>query len=195
MNIYQNQHSLLNKFFRNIPFNSPIIILILYYLTKKIELFNLFIGILVINFISVPLFKQIFRILLDLYSNYINKDSSNNELPFIGLITRPSGAKNCGCFYIDENNYSTSLGMPSGHSMLIGFICIYIYYFIKNSYKKNIKKNHSNHIIFILVLILITCYMMYSRVILGCHTIEQTIIGVLIGGILGYYYYKYFSKC
>jgi membrane-associated phospholipid phosphatase len=195
MNICQNQHSLLNKFFRNIPFNSPIIIFILYYFTKKIELFNLFIGTLIINFISVPLFKQIFSILLDLYSNYIIKDSTNNELPFIGLITRPSGAKNCGCFYIDENNYSTSSGMPSGHSMLIGFICIYIYYFIKNSYKNNINLNYSNHIILILVLILITSYMMYTRVMLGCHTIEQTIMGVLIGGILGYYYYKYFSKC
>ena len=38
---------------------------------------------------------------------------------------------------------------------------------------------------------LFTLYMMYSRVLMNCHTTQQTIIGALIGFVMGHYYYYY----
>ena len=65
-----------------------------------------------------------------------------------------------------------------------------MYNYIINQY--NIKPKY-RPIIFIITLSFIL-YTMYSRVIVNCHTIQQTIIGSLIGGIFGYYYYFYVMK-
>ena len=103
----------------------------------------------------------------------------------MGIFERPHGAKNCGSFYIDEFNFCTSRGMPSGHSILAGYISIYMYYYLKNKYKIE-KKNHNYILIFS---ILFTFYTMYTRVLFGCHTIQQTILGAAIGVFIGHYYY------
>ena len=49
--------------------------------------------------------------------NYLTNKYNIIDFPIIGRFKRPEGALNCGCFYISENNYSTSEGMPSGHSI------------------------------------------------------------------------------
>ena len=35
---------------------------------------------------------------------------------------------------------------------------------------------------------------MYSRVLMNCHTIQQTILGAFIGSIFGYYFYIYINN-
>ena len=77
--------------------------------------------------------------------------------------------------------------MPSGHSILAGYISIYMYYYLINKYKIE-KKNHNYILIFS---ILFTFYTMYTRILFGCHTIQQTILGAAIGVFIGHYYYFY----
>ena len=38
--------------------------------------------------------------------------------------------------------------------------------------------------------LLFTFYTMYTRILFGCHTFQQTIVGSIIGSVYGYYYYK-----
>ena len=98
--------------------------------------------------------------------------------PLIGRGTRPDGAKNCSI--IRENLFnnkiiskiSTSYGFPSGHSQSAGFFMAFIYKFFKN-----------DKMILYLSLVY-SLYIPYTRVQLGCHTIQQTIFGYIFGVIV-----------
>ena len=187
MNIFQNQFSVLNTIFRSIPFTLPILIIIQYYFYKNMYIFYLFCGTIIINFLCVPLSKKLCIPL----GNYLSNIFNTEDLPFIGRFTRPIGATNTGCFYINDTNYTTTSGMPSGHCILTTFICIYLYYYIINKY--NISKKKYKYIL-LSILLFITIYMAYTRVLMNCHTVQQTIIGSIIGFIFGYYYYFYIKK-
>ena len=80
----------------------------------------------------------------------------------IGRGKRPDGAK------------SKSYGMPSGHSQFAGAVSSYLALF--NYYEKS-----KYYKIIIFSLIIAALYVMYSRVFEKWHTIQQTIIGVIIG--------------
>ena len=183
MNIFQNQYSLLNSVFRSVPFTLPILIIIHYYFYKNIYIFYLFCGTIIINYLCVPLLKKLCIPL----GNYLSHIYNTEDLPFIGRFTRPIGATNTGCFYISDTNYTSTSGMPSGHCMLTTFTCVYLYYYIIDEYKIS-KQNKP--ILFCLMLG-ISIYMAYTRILMNCHTIQQTIIGSFIGFILAYYYYFY----
>lgn len=112
-------------------------------------------------------------------------------LPIIGAGKRPNGAKYCGCF-IDENNLegkSTSFGMPSGHSMLAIFTAVFWSLYILENYEDDYKRNIS-----LLVLNVCCILVCLSRVYLNCHTIQQVIVGSIIGFILGNLGYKLYKK-
>ena len=128
--------------------------------------------------------------------NYILKNAIFKPLmrdsifPFLGSGLRPPGAKNCG-LWSDNNtslNYDndTSLnyddtyfnyGMPSGHAQLITF-------FLTSQLLDNDLNQKTK-----LILILLSLYLLYTRVELGCHTWQQVIIGALFG-ILSYFLFK-----
>ena len=107
--------------------------------------------------------------------------------PIIGRGLRPEGAKNCGEFrdnFFDSSitpKLSTSYGFPSGHSQCAGLFMTFIYDHFRN-----------NPYIFYPSLIY-SLYIPYTRVKLGCHTIEQTIFGYIFG-ILTYYLFEYIHK-
>ena len=123
-------------------------------------------------------------------SNHILKEKvfkplmGNKNFPIIGIGKRPHGAKNCGL--IHSNNLSKSYGMPSGHaqyaSLLSTILSLKLYY-----------SNHNNNVkvLGLLGFILITCLVAHSRIMLKCHTLQQTILGGLIGIFIGYKSYKY----
>ena len=126
--------------------------------------------------------KRIFFILFLLHNvsellNYILKYTAErilgNKYRFlIGYGRRPS------------NNLKT-YGMPSGHSQAIATFCTFIaLYNQKNTYKFQIY----------ISLLFSTLYIMFSRVYEKFHTIQQTIIGALIGFGLAYYSYKIYSE-
>lgn len=113
----------------------------------------------------------------------------DKHYPILGLGRRPDGANNCGLYYVGKNNISTSYGMPSGHSQNSAVFSTFILMKILDSELPNIYK-----ILSIIVFPLLLIYIMWSRVYLGCHTIQQTIIGSSIGISIGYFVYNYFNK-
>jgi len=65
-----------------------------------------------------------------------------------------------------------------------------LYYYLIYDYK--IPKNNQNILIIILSIIII--YMAYTRVLMNCHTIQQTILGSFMGLLFGHFYYFYIKK-
>ena len=187
MNIIQDKSSLLNKFFASTPCTIPLILFALYFNNKSMFIFYLILGWFFMDYIGVNVFKNI---ICKPIGNYLTNKYNIIDFPIIGRFKRPEGALNCGCFYLSENNYSTSEGMPSGHSILAAFVAVFMYNYIIDEY--NVKHKYRPYI-FIIVLCFVL-YTMYSRVLMGCHTIQQTLIGACIGSICAYYYYNYISE-
>lgn len=118
-----------------------------------------------------------------------------NDIPLLGKGIRPKGAKNCGWFLRKKptyHKYPQSYGMPSGHSQGVAFFStLGIMYLLNN------RKNDNKKLIIIIGCLLLACFtlfVMYSRVLFKCHTIEQTIIGSLIGICLALILFKYKNK-
>ena len=113
----------------------------------------------------------------------------NKKYPIIGKGSRPVNAKNCGLFYNKNSKLSTSYGMPSGHTQFAGVF----------STIGSLKLYNSNYEFYIkvfgyLCFISFISMMAHSRVFIKCHTIQQTIMGGLIGIFIGYKSYKYTLK-
>ena len=136
----------------------------------------------------------IFMVLL-LVSNFLNHFlkvlifkpiMGNKNFPILGLGKRPDKAKNCKLFHTNE--ISRSYGMPSGHSQISALFSTYLILKIINNKELHIfYKLLSSLSLFILAIMV-----MYSRVYWSkCHTIQQVIVGGLIGTLLGYLIYKY----
>lgn len=186
MNIITNEHSLINAIFRSIPLTLPIVLFIAYIFTKNKILLYLFIGQYFVQFL-VPIFKNYLAYPIGFY---LTKLYNTDDIPIIGRFKRPIGAKNTGVFYISEDNYSFTQGMPSGHCMIMAFICVFLYYYLIDLYKFN--NTYKSYLFFMCIIFIL--YMMYTRVLMNAHTIQQTIIGTLIGYILAYYYYIYIKN-
>lgn len=129
-------------------------------------------------------------------------------LPILGKGARPDGARSC--HEILDGHIATTFGMPSGHSQIIWTIGTYIFLIIiarlinkiqntnnkANSNSNKVNSNQTNSLEDILeylwmiissITILATMiYVSYSRVYIeGCHTLEQVIVGGLVGAALG----------
>ncbi len=131
-----------------------------------------------INLIGNSLLKEIFKIIYNLLKT--------NKLPILGTQNRPPGAYNCGT--VPSNKLATSSGMPSGHSQNIWFFFSFMLLYILQqfNYKKN--KTTKDKIIIgitILLLLIISIFVSYSRVYNGCHTTQQVIFGGLFGLLFG----------
>lgn len=118
------------------------------------------------------------------FKNYISKPLiGNKKLPILGIGSRPKGAKNCGI--LSDGLIAKSYGMPSGHSQAAGFFMMF-------------QLLNTNNPLYRFLIISISIWIMYSRIKLGCHTIQQVIIGGIIGIIFGYltnyFYKKYLSN-
>jgi len=108
----------------------------------------------------------------------------NKKWPILGFGKRPSGAKNCGVMAQSPPIKSKSYGMPSGHASTALFFSTYlIRHLLDSNFKKNVE------IIGILILSVMGLGIMYSRVYLKCHTIQQVILGGLLGATFGSMYY------
>ena len=110
----------------------------------------------------------------------------NSRYPIIGIGQRPVGAKNCGLFFKNNDKLATSYGMPSGHSQEVAtFSTISILKILDSQQVFSLK------VFEYFILILFTIFIAHSRIYLGCHTLQQTIIGSMIGIFIGYKSYKY----
>lgn len=111
------------------------------------------------------------------------------ELPILGRGSRPEGAKHCGSFIdIDSDGHPSSFGMPSGHAQMALITAIFWTLYLHNTYGWD-----AQNVLNMILIWTICISVAYSRVYLKCHTVEQVIVGGLLGigfGSLGYIAYK-----
>lgn len=167
---------------RSFPYYTPILTLLYGVILQKPILLYFGIVSIIVNFISHSL-----KFTSKLIYNFFNI----NNLLLLGTGERPKGAINCGCF-IDEKNpmkLCKSYGMPSGHSIIAILTATFWTMYILNNKKNNLLK-----VISLIILINFCILVCISRIYLNCHTIQQVIIGVIIGNIFGKISYEYYIK-
>ena len=176
---------------------SPIIFMVVLFLFCLLDqsyysyyFFIVYIIVVIINWIAKTLiFKPIY--------NYLGVDI----LPILGLGSRPNHRNIAIDIYnCDSNDLITqSFGMPSGHSQIAWAIATYIICkVLKKIIKHWINKNYKQSLLLIFLIIIvisIATYISYSRVYIeNCHTIQQVIVGGIIGIICGLLIYYYENK-
>jgi membrane-associated phospholipid phosphatase len=178
-----------NKIFATLARTSPVLILFGAFFSCILQpSYSSFYLLVLIVFTSIFNFG-----LKNLVSKPIYKLSGKNELPLIGMGSRPKGANSCDLTI--DGKHASSFGMPSGHSQIIWTVGIYLLCRIINNnyYKANDLGNTMNTlsimwlVISCTVIFFVMIYVSYSRVYIeGCHTIQQVIIGGLIGSAVGF---------
>jgi len=193
---FEYRKELLPTLARTSPVVFPIILLFNCILSPSFESFYMFIMyflVMLSNFFAkLVVFKPIYKLF------------GKPKLPFLGLGSRPDGAKSCK-FTLDDK-IALSFGMPSGHSQLAWTVAIYflfkIIYKFKNDKDDKDKDKTDNKATIIMkyiwlclsciLLIGIATYISYSRVYIeGCHTIQQVIVGGILGFLGGFLLYYF----
>ena len=149
-------------------------VLLSYFLTNNVDLLLLGIFLSINDVVNHGLKTLIFKPLI-----------GGKTLPFLGIGKRPNGAKNCGMFKYCPPEIASSYGMPSGHSQNAVFFSTYVILNLINSNFIYPTKVYGTVLFTSLAL-----GIMYSRVYFKCHTVQQVIVGGLIGGVLGALYYE-----
>lgn len=154
-----------------------------YFFTLNIDFLLFFIGLFLNHKINGFLKYKVFSVIF-----------GKNNIPLLGKGIRPKGAKDC-CWFKPCNprypKYPKSYGMPSGHSQSIAFFStLGILSLLHNSNKNNSNNKILINFIGCLILIFSIGFVMYSRVLFKCHTIEQTIVGSLLGILLAFLLFK-----
>ena len=164
-------------FARAYPFIITMSCFITYFLTNNIDLLLLTVFILLNDNVNHILKYYICKPLL-----------GGKKWPIIGSGNRPVGAKYCSLFLTckgDGKPSAGSYGMPSGHSQNATFFSTYVILNLLNNPFSNSIKIYGT-----ILFISLATGVMYSRVYLKCHTVQQVIAGGLIGSILGAVYFK-----
>lgn len=191
---FEYRKALLPTLARTSPVVLPIILLFNCILSPSFESFYIFIMyflVMLVNFFAkLVVFKPIYKLF------------GKSKLPFLGLGSRPNGAKSCK--FILDDKIALSFGMPSGHSQLAWTVAIYFLFKIIYKFKndKDDKDKTDNKAIIIMkyiwlclsciLLIGIASYISYSRVYIeGCHTIQQVIVGGILGFVGGFLLYYF----
>lgn len=172
----------------------------------------IFLIILITNVLISPNYNSIYLFisyLLVVFSNWLIKNTivkplykifDIKELPLLGIGSRPPGATSC--HFTLDNQLSTSFGMPSGHSQIAWTVAIYLVLKIIRKWIDYKKTNKAIEIIgyiwmlfTVIIILLCAIYISFSRVFIeGCHTLQQVIVGGIIGIVSGYLIFRYEDK-
>lgn len=151
------------------------------------------------DLLNVFVFKKVNGILYQhFYPNGLNGCASQLLRP---LVDHPE-RNNCSIFNNCLSNNTLSeyfcnngsqlipvkIGMPSGHSQVTTTMTLLFILMLA----KNI---NVTSVISMCVLVGTAIWVLYSRILIGCHNTNQVIVGSLIGyilGIIGYYILKYY---
>lgn len=124
-------------------------------------------------------------------------------------IYRPPGAIQCGvAIQPNATKPWTNLGMPSGHSQIVGFFSGYFIYRIINkkenrklSLKQIVKKEKTKLITLIVIVFLgmiarlnISVAGFISADKYGCHTLEQVVVGGSLGLVYGMLWNRFYPE-
>jgi membrane-associated phospholipid phosphatase len=171
------------NFVRATPATYLLVVIILFLGNPNKVTLYLLVSYIVLT-LSVPILKEIvFKPI------YMILGKKNDKIPLLGYGRRPNGATDCGAFLNFNNKLATSFGMPSGHSQLTWMVATYLLchlYFDKNVlFDDNNKwKKHRRSLtaVFSSIIVLFAISVSYSRVnVEYCHTLQQVVIGGLIG--------------
>lgn len=102
----------------------------------------------------------------------------DKNYPILGKGTRPKGAAHCGIWKDPPGHKTKSYGMPSGHSQEAWGFATYMIL-------KNMSYGYALFDIRNVILSGLAIFIMYSRVYLNCHTVQQVIVGGLFGILFG----------
>jgi len=176
------------KFLQTYPVILPIYTLVISLLINNMQ-WCLFACWSIITLFSCPVWKAFFR--------FIYEYTGRKSLPILGKGGRPSGAYDCWGFTYCSTCLINDIayGMPSGHSLFSWMVSTYlILYLSKGEYQDDLDKtNLSSYIPKVIVLILLAFAVSASRYVSGCHTIQQLVVGGLIGigfGVMFFYIMK-----
>ena len=148
---------------------------------------------IIINLIIKSLFKSLYDYL------------KIKRLPILGIGERPPGIchNNIDCGYFNKYlniKEAKMYGMPSGHSQSAWFVFTFLVLYLIDKYRSfKTSKSYSRYklelikkwiMYTIIFLLIITIFISYSRVKVNCHTIEQVILGGILGIIFGFILYK-----
>ena len=123
-------------------------------------------------------------IILNMFLNQLLKYLIKQPRPYIDQKTFELAMKHMkNTNYFNLISYDAVLGMPSGHSQGVFFITAFMYFVFKNQYP--------NLITFYLLISIIT---IIQRVYYKFHTVNQIIVGGLIGISFAYLMYYLASK-
>jgi membrane-associated phospholipid phosphatase len=184
INLEENSNNVLWKLMRMFPEMFPFFCFIIYLATSD----NLLLYIIIvsyINFLLNTLFKNI--------SSRIYKIQRSVNIPIIGRGPRPLGSHMC------DFGHKQSFGMPSGHAQITWtFVVLVILLILQKkggNYDlcelKHLGNIQSKDLFRIICLVLLGITVCYSRVYVeGCHTLEQVIVGTIIGISLGVFFFK-----
>ena len=171
-----------NSIAKCFPIAIVLILFILSITTRNKVICILFVLSLISDILNKFLKEVVFR----------NIYKKKKYIKYLGIGKRPKLAKGCSCLSVLKEE--KLFGMPSGHSQYSAFLCIFLILFFSNNLNFKNKINYAIIILLSLILILITFYIMYTRIyITQCHTINQVIVGGLIGiifGIISFYIIK-----
>jgi membrane-associated phospholipid phosphatase len=161
--------------------------------TIIIPIVSILCGIIFRNIMGI--FLGLYVILCDGINHYVKilfkkLYGNKSSYPILGIGERPNGARHCGSFIYEHDleGIPTSYGMPSGHSQMATLTATFLIMYLLNTFGVNLY-----NIISIGIILFICIGILYSRFHLKCHTIQQIIVGGLMGilyGIIGYYIYK-----
>lgn len=87
---------------------------------------------------------------------------------------RPPGAHDCNLLN-SGGDYDGRIGMPSGHMLTTSFVLLSLLATSTNP--------HWSHSIFVITAI---TAMGWSRIVRGCHTLAQVLVGIVFGGLLAW---------
>jgi len=190
---FEYRKELLPTLARTSPVLLPIILLTNCILSPTFDTFYIFIMYFIVMltnfFIKMLIFKPIYKLV------------GKPKIPFLGLGSRPNNAKSC--HFILDDKVAFTFGMPSGHSQLAWTVVTYFLFKIIYKFKNNKSNNNTNTTtttitkyiwlcLSCIILIGIATYISYSRVYIeGCHTIQQVIIGGILGVVGGFLLYYF----
>ena len=187
-------HKIRTKELWNITRSTPtlyLVVILTYFLINpsylKLYLLVSYLGLNISNHILKQIFKIIYKLTVGV----------NQPMGILGLGRRPDKATDCASFLNFNNIKPKTYGMPSGHSQLSWCVVTYLLLHIyskRDSLLKDFTKNNKLRkmylIIISLILITFATLVSYSRVYVEhCHTLQQVIVGGIIGIIFGFVIY------
>tara|TARA_Y100000389_G_scaffold124154_1_gene121506 strand:+ start:331 stop:849 length:519 start_codon:yes stop_codon:yes gene_type:complete len=106
--------------------------------------------------------------------------------------SRPKGAMNCSSYINCSNKLSKSYGMPSGHSQSMGvFLGFWLFYMWDKHKGQSLS---TLNLIGALCILITSIFVLYSRVVIGCHSVPQVVVGFIIGISIGVTAFKLYES-